>query len=99
MKNRAEAVQTATNKNAGEILRTLDHHVVREYRKSIGESQRQFWSRFGVTQSRGSRIELGGDIPAPVAILLWLYLEGVISKADLRRAHRRRLETSQSARI
>lgn len=56
---------------------------IREYRKTVQESQTRFWSRFGVTQSRGSRFELGVEIPAPVAILLNLYMNGVISDVDL----------------
>lgn len=56
---------------------------IREYRKTIKESQTRFWSRFGVTQSRGSRFETGLDIPAPVSILLNLYLNGVINDNDL----------------
>ena len=57
--------------------------TLREYRKARRESQFLFWSRFGVTQSRGSRFELGAEIPAPVAILLTLYLDGVVTDGDL----------------
>lgn len=56
---------------------------LREYRKSLRENQTQFWSRFGVTQSRGSRFEMGVEIPSPVVILLRLYWEGKISDLDL----------------
>lgn len=55
-------------------------------RKQRFENQAQFWSRFGVAQSRGSRFERGGRIPAPVAVLLWLYLDGRIDDQDLSRA-------------
>jgi len=57
--------------------------ALREYRRKRQESQCNFWSRFGVTQSRGSRFETGAEIPPPVAILLKLYLEGVITDHDL----------------
>lgn len=57
--------------------------TLREYRRTRQESQLRFWSRFGVTQSRGSRIEMGSEIPPPVAILLKLYLDGVITDNDL----------------
>jgi transcriptional regulator with XRE-family HTH domain len=63
----------------------MDPKVLREYRKSRQESQFQFWLRFGVTQSRGSRFEMGTDIPSPVAILLRLYLDGKITDCDLRK--------------
>ncbi len=36
---------------------------LREYRKTKQENQYRFWSRFGVTQSRGSRFEMGSEIP------------------------------------
>jgi hypothetical protein len=52
------------------------------------ESQRRFWARFGVTQSRGSRFESGAEIPAPVSILLGLYFTKTVSDADLGRAER-----------
>jgi len=57
--------------------------ALREYRKTQRENQSRFWSRFGVTQSRGSRFEMGTEIPPSVAILLKLYLEGVITDSDL----------------
>ena len=57
--------------------------TLREYRRTMQESQSLFWSRFGVTQSRGSRFEMGSEIPLPVAILLKLYLAGVITDNDL----------------
>jgi transcriptional regulator with XRE-family HTH domain len=61
----------------------LNSNEIRAYRRKRRESQERFWSRFGVTQSRGSRFELGLDIPQPVAILLKLYLQGVITDTDL----------------
>ncbi len=61
----------------------LKPEALRAYRKARQENQYRFWSRFGVTQSRGSRFEMGSEIPAPVAILLKLYLEGVITDDDL----------------
>lgn len=61
----------------------LTPEALREYRKARRESQLCFWSRFGVTQSRGSRFEMGTEIPTPVTILLKLYLEGVITDSDL----------------
>jgi hypothetical protein len=62
----------------------LDQKSLREYRIARLENQTRFWSRFGVTQSRGSRFELGMEIPAPVSILLKLYLNGIIDDRDLR---------------
>ena len=67
---------------------------LREYRKDKQESQHRFWSRFGVTQSRGSRFEMGTEIPPPIAILLKLYFEGIITDKDLWRVKTRRAPRS-----
>ncbi|HZV67431.1 MAG TPA: helix-turn-helix transcriptional regulator [Telluria sp.] len=57
--------------------------ALRQFRISKRESQEKFWGRFGVTQSSGSRFETGLGIPAPVAILVKLYLIGKLSDGDL----------------
>ncbi|HEY8118950.1 MAG TPA: helix-turn-helix transcriptional regulator [Methylophilaceae bacterium] len=64
----------------------MNAETLRNIRKSRRESQTKFWKRFGVTQSRGSRFELGGEMPSPITILIELYLEGVIADRDLQRA-------------
>ena len=64
---------------------------VQDYRKKNKISQKQFWIRFGVTQSRGSRFELGAHIPEPVLILLKLYFEKRISDEDLASVSKRNL--------
>ncbi|WP_414718646.1 helix-turn-helix domain-containing protein [Trinickia sp.] len=61
----------------------IDNAFVQAYRRRIKESQKIFWSRFGVTQSRGSRFELGATIPRPVMLLLRLYFSGLITDEDL----------------
>jgi hypothetical protein len=61
----------------------LDRHLIVAFRKMKQESQRRFWARFGVTQSRGSRFESGAEIPPPVSILLGLYLTKAVSDSDL----------------
>jgi hypothetical protein len=67
---------------------SVDRAFIIAYRKKKKESQRRFWARFGVTQSRGSRFESGAEIPAPVSILLGLYFTKTVSDADLGRADR-----------
>jgi hypothetical protein len=69
---------------------------LREFRKSRRESQRRFWARFGVTQTRGSRFEMGTRIPQPIVILLKLYFDGVISDGDLWRVRRQRGQAAMS---
>jgi len=64
-------------------------HQLRDQRLNRNESQTEFWARFGVNQRTASRIECGQAIPPAVAILLRLYLDGVIGDADLERAQRR----------
>ncbi len=59
------------------------HVDLRQFLISKRESQEKFWGRFGVTQSSGSRFETGLAIPAPVAILLKLYVNGKLNDGDL----------------
>lgn len=54
------------------------------YRRMRGENQAQFWTRFGVTQSGGSRYESGRALPKPVRILLTLFAEGKLTDDDLK---------------
>jgi len=64
-------------------------HQLRDLRLNRNESQTAFWGRFGVNQRTASRIERGQPIPPSVAILVRLYLDGVVGEADLQRAERR----------
>lgn len=93
---RQRATQEVTGN--GGPLRALDPQALREIRTARSESQSRFWARFGVTQSRGSRFELGTALPWPVAILLRLYLEGVITDGDLWRARGRGQKRSNTRR-
>ena len=52
-------------------------------RQKEGLNQKDFWSRYGVTQSGGSRYESGRNIPRPLAILLWLHRSGKVADKDL----------------
>jgi hypothetical protein len=65
------------------LVPTMPSADLRQFRISRRESQEKFWGRFGVTQSSGSRFETGLSIPAPVALLLKLYLNGKLSDGDL----------------
>lgn len=56
---------------------------LRAYRVSRNENQTEFWSRFGVTQSGGSRYESGRGLPAPVAILVLAFADGLMDDAAL----------------
>jgi hypothetical protein len=58
-------------------------HELRRLRIAKRERQEKVWSRFGVTQSSGSRFETGLAVPPPVAILLRLYVNGRVSDGDL----------------
>jgi hypothetical protein len=81
-------IQNRAVETAEETPSTVDRHLIIAYRKMKKESQRRFWARFGVTQSRGSRFESGAEIPPPVSILLGLYFLKTVSDADLGRAER-----------
>ena len=61
----------------------LDFSDIGKYRKARGETQSEFWSRFGVTQSAGSRYESGRSVPKPVRLLMHLFDAGRITDADL----------------
>lgn len=64
----------------------LDFSNLSGYRISLGLNQADFWKLFGVTQSGGSRHERGRGVPVPVAVLIWLYDTGRITKEDLEAA-------------
>ena len=68
---------------------TMQPEHIRTLRLNRNESQTEFWQRFGVNQRTASRIERGQPLPPSVAILLRLYLDGVVGEADLERAQRR----------
>ncbi len=66
----------------------LDFSDIATARKKLGLNQKDFWTRYGVTQSGGSRYESGRNIPKPLAILLWLHQSGKVSDKDLADAQR-----------
>lgn len=53
-----------------------------------GMNQTSFWSRFGVTQSGGSRYEGERNVPEPVALLIVLSEQGVVNDEQLAEAQR-----------
>lgn len=57
-----------------------------DFRSEQGLNQSAFWSRYGVTQSGGSRYEGGRTLPAPLKILLRLHLSGIITDEALQAA-------------
>jgi DNA-binding transcriptional regulator YiaG len=61
----------------------LDFSNIAHTRKKIGITQADFWTRYGVSQSGGSRYESGRNIPKPLAILIWLHLSGKVTEQDM----------------
>lgn len=61
----------------------LDFSDIATARKKLSLNQKDFWTRYGVTQSGGSRYESGRNIPKPLAILLWLHQSGKVTDKDL----------------
>ena len=59
---------------------------IADFRAKTGLNQSDFWSRYGVTQSGGSRYESGRGMSTPLKILLRLHLSGVITDDDLKAA-------------
>jgi len=60
-----------------------DHDLIRDLRYVMHENQTQFWRRFGVTQTQGSRFERGRSIPLPVLLLIRLYLLRIVGDDHL----------------
>lgn len=52
-------------------------------RRVLGRTQKEFWSRFGITQSGGARYENGRPLPRSVQMLIWLSDNARISDSDL----------------
>lgn len=59
---------------------------LRAYRESLRENQSEFWGRFGVTQSGGSRYESGRRVPRPIGMLIHLFFTERINDLVLREA-------------
>ena len=66
----------------------LDFGNIADVRKKEGLNQKDFWARYGITQSGGSRYETGRNIPKPLAILLWLHRSGKVTDKVLAEALR-----------
>ena len=64
----------------------LDFSDIATTRKKANLNQSDFWKRYGVTQSGGSRYESGRSIPKPLGILLWLHQSGKVTDQDLAEA-------------
>lgn len=64
----------------------LDFSSIQADRLKEGVNQKDFWSRYGVTQSGGSRYESGRNIPKPLGILLYLHRSGKVTDKDLAEA-------------
>lgn len=64
-------------------MKRIDLRRVRDLRVKAGLNQQDFWTRFGVTQSGGSRYEGGRHIPTPAAMLVWLHESGAIDDRTL----------------
>lgn len=71
------------------MTKKIDFKEIRNIRRASGLNQFEFWTRYGTTQSGGSRYETGRDIPTAGKMLMWLHLTGVIDDkqlADARKA-------------
>lgn len=66
--------------------RILDATALMNSRRASKLNQTDYWRRFGVTQSGGSRYESGRVIPLPTAMLIWLRESGRVDEKDLAEA-------------
>lgn len=67
-------------------MKRVDIKNIRDIRRKAGLNQQSFWSRFGVTQSGGSRYESGRAMPTPAAMLIWLHETGTVNDKMLEAA-------------
>lgn len=81
--SKMQADNSAHGDNAEYRITPRDQNLIRDLRYVMRENQTQFWSRFGVTQTQGSRYERGKAIPLPALLLIRLYLLHLVSDADL----------------
>ena len=65
------------------MKKTLGAEELRTIRRLSRASQKEFWRKFGVTQSAGSHFENGRALPLPLALLLRVYAMGKICDQDL----------------
>jgi transcriptional regulator with XRE-family HTH domain len=54
-----------------------------ELRRSAGLNQTEFWKRFGVTQSGGSRYESGRSMPTPLKVLMQAWIDKLVDDAAM----------------
>lgn len=66
----------------------LSFKCLADYRKKQGLNQNDFWKKFGVTQSGGSRYEAGRNIPSPVKLLLALSDLGILDNDTMEKAQK-----------
>lgn len=64
----------------------VEPKILRCLRDQKGESQEEFWIRFGVSQSSGSRYEAGAPLPQTLAILMRLYAGGKLTDEMIKAA-------------
>ena len=73
-------------KRVSRIERVLND--IGAHRDKANYTQVDFWRRFGITQSAGSRMEQGKPIPIPAQILIALEELGYVSQEQLIEAMR-----------
>jgi len=73
-----------------------DKNLLGDLRHVMGENQTEFWRRFGVTQTQGSRFERGKSMPLSVLLLIQLYLRRVIDDNDLQRIRSPRFDSESN---
>jgi DNA-binding transcriptional regulator YiaG len=79
-------LHSSSKEHAMARKKRLDFSDIATTRKKANLNQKDFWSRYGVTQSGGSRYESGRNVPKPLAILLWLHQSGKVTDKDLAEA-------------
>lgn len=88
---------TAVKESAPDLywMSPRDKILMRDLRYVMRESQTQFWSRFGVGQSSGSRFERGMAVPLPVLLLIRLYFLHIVGDQDLQKVRSQEYENGE----
>lgn len=89
-------MSTAERSSKAKVTK-LQFNDIASFRRKLGENQQEFWQRFGVTQSGGSRYETGRSLPKPVRLLVSLWTAGTISDDDLATAAGRKTQARKAA--
>ena len=72
----------AVNKQLVAKFRKITGDIV-AHRRNLNQNQSEFWARYGLSQSGGSRYESGRKLPKPVRLLIAMELGLSLDDANI----------------